>query len=62
MGKTGPEIELLANLQGLEQITVTTDKGNRADGIALLQRALPALSELDRLTRAPSEKANRNES
>ena len=37
--------------RGVDRVVVEFDPGRRGDGLVLLQRALPALQELDRLSR-----------
>lgn len=42
---------------GVRRVVVHFDRGQQAAGITLLQRILPALQELDRLSREPADQA-----
>jgi len=46
--RKGPELTVEINTHGVTRIVVETDRGQRAQGTALLQRVLPMVDELNR--------------
>ncbi len=49
--KRTPELTIEASARGVERAIITTEPGRRGEGVALLERVLPALRNLDRLIR-----------
>ncbi len=50
---TRPGLTIETSAQGVDRLVVHIDRADGAGGFELLQRVLPALLELDQLTRAP---------
>lgn len=46
-----PEIRIEASARGIERAIISKEPGRRGEGVAMLQRVLPALRQLDRLIR-----------
>ncbi len=48
-----PTITVEASPRGVDRVIIAVDEGDRAGGFTLLERAMPAIRELDRRTRPP---------
>lgn len=55
--RKGPELTVEINARGVTRIVVETDRGQRTQGTALLQRVLPAIDDLNRRASITDEAA-----